>query len=300
MSAFVSHTSALPTLIASHFHSYNIPSLLSAASPSPLSYSTSLLTPHSLLALSPHIHSHTPSLLPRSSITPHSHFYSLLTPHSHLSVTQPHSCLTPSPRSPCLHSHTQQYNPHAIKPYILHTFMQFHTLTHTQTCTLTQSYPYPFTHTLTLTPTPIHSHPHPFTHTLTPTHSHPQSLYTTQHSTCSGGGETCLSTLSHTADIHYNRSPIHTHLANHNSHWRRNHPLLQRMPTQWRLQWTVGDKNMTSTCSLCPWLGSCTHVEHHMQPPARQSCIPAISVAANYTPHADIYIVATSIHIYIK
>ena len=266
MSAFVSHTSALPTLIASHFHSYNIPSLLSAASPSPLSYSTLLLTPHSLLSL---------SLL---TLPSHSLPHSLLTPtllhHSSFSLPLTlHSCLTPSPR-PCTHSHTQQYNPHAINTYILHTFMQFHTLT------------------------PAHYHSH--THTHSPTHTFPPTI--TLHHTIPHllGGESCLSTVTHTADIHYNRSPIHTHLANHNSHWRRNHPLLQRMPTQWRLQWTEGDKNMTSTCSLCPWMGSCTHVEHHMQPPARQSCMPAISVAANCTPHADIYIIATSIHIYIK
>ena len=224
MSAFVSHTSALPTLIASHFHSYNIPSLLSGASPSPLSYSTSLLTPYlhshsslSLLTLPSHS-------LPHSLLTPtllrHSSFSLPLTPHSHLSVTQPHSCLTPSPRSPCLHSHTQQYNPHAIKPYVLHTFMQFHTLTHTQTCTLTQSYTDPFTHTLTLTPTPIHPHTH--------THNH----FTPHNTPPAQGGERHAFQLSHTADIHYNQSPIHTHLANHNSHWRRNHPLLQRMPTQ--------------------------------------------------------------------
>ena len=226
MSAFVSHTSSLLTLIASHLHSYNIPSLLSAASPSPLSYSTSLFTPHSLLSLSLlTLPSHS---LPHSLLTPtllhHSSFSLLLTPHSSLSPL----------------SYTTSLLPHTLPSLPLSTF------THTtvqSTChkTIHTSYVHAISHTHThsnlrtntVIPIPIHPHTHTHTHTHSPTHSHPQSLYTTQHPTCSGGGgERHAFQLSHTADIHYNQSPIHTHLANHNSHWRRNHPLLQRMPTQ--------------------------------------------------------------------
>ena len=180
MSAFVSHTSSLLTLIASHLHSYNIPSLLSAASPSPLSYSTLLLTPylHSPLTFTPTLLHHSSFSLP---LTPHSS----LPPLSYTTSLLPHT-LPSLPLSTFTHTTVQSTCNKTIRTSYVHAISHTHTHSYLYTNTVIPIPIHPH-------PTHSHSHPHSFTHTLTPTitlhHTTPHLL---------GGGGRDMPFNSHT------------------------------------------------------------------------------------------------------